>query len=163
MTVTVRDVARAAGVSQATAARVLGEYGYASDEARVRVHASATELGYTPNGVARALVSRATQTIGLVVGDIENPFFAAVARGLSDVVERQGYTVLLTNADEDPERERRAMLALRSRRVDGMVVVPAPGAGREAFLDWTAAGAARQSRARRGHRRGDGAQRSRRT
>jgi LacI family transcriptional regulator len=80
-------------------------------------------------------VSRATQTIGLVVGDIENPFFAAVARGLSDVVERQGYTVLLTNADEDPERERRAMLALRSRRVDGMVVVPAPGAGREAFLD----------------------------
>ena len=48
---------------------------------------------------------------------------------------RQGYTVLLTNADEDPERERRAMLALRSRRVDGMVVVPAPGAGREAFLD----------------------------
>ena len=73
--------------------------------------------------------------IGLVVGDIENPFFAAVARGLSDMVESQGYTVLLTNADEDPERERRAMLALRSRRVDGMVVVPAPGAGRDAFVE----------------------------
>jgi LacI family transcriptional regulator len=135
MAVTVRDVARVAGVSQATAARVLGEYGYASMDARRRVLDSAANLGYTPNGVARALVSRATHTVGLVVGDIDNPFFAAVARGLSDVVESQGYTLLLANADEDPERERRAMRALRSRRVDGLVVVPAPGAGRSSFQD----------------------------
>jgi LacI family transcriptional regulator len=135
MAVTVKDVARAAGVSQATAARVLGEYGYASDAARARVQESAAQLGYTPNGVARALVSQATQTVGLVVGDIDNPFFAAVARGLSDVVEGEGYTVLLANANEDPELERRAIRALRSRRVDGLVVVPAPGAEAGVFAD----------------------------
>jgi LacI family transcriptional regulator len=128
MTVTLKDVARAAGVSQATAARALGGYGYASEAARGRVQENARRLGYTPNGVARALVSKATLTVGLVVGDIENPFFAGVARGLSDVLEAAGYTVLLANADEDPERERKALRALRSRRVDGVAVVPASGA-----------------------------------
>ena len=128
MTVTIREVARAAGVSQATAARVLGGYGYASPTARERVGRSAASLGYTPNAIARALVARATMAVGLVVGDIQNPFFAGCARGLADVLEPAGYTVLLANADEDAERERSALEALRARRVDGLVVVPAPGA-----------------------------------
>ncbi|HEY3764292.1 MAG TPA: LacI family DNA-binding transcriptional regulator, partial [Gaiellales bacterium] len=128
MSVTIRDVARAAGVSTATAARALGGYGHASPAARRKVSESARALGYRPNAVARALVSRATTTVGLVVGDIENPFFAAAARGLSDVMDAHGYTVLLANADEDADRERRAVDALRARQVDGMVVVPAPGA-----------------------------------
>ena len=128
MTVTIREVARAAGVSQATAARVLGGYGYASPGARERVGRSAAHLGYTPNAVARALVARATMAVGLVVGDIQNPFFAGCARGLADVLEPAGYTVLLANADEDAGRERSALDALRARRVDGLVVVPAPGA-----------------------------------
>ena len=128
MTVTVRDVAQAAGVSQATAARALGGYGYASGSARERVLESARLLGYTPNAVARALVSNATMTVGVVVGDIDNPFFATAARGLTDVFDGHGYTVLLANADEDHEREGRVLDALRSRRVDGLVVVPAPGA-----------------------------------
>lgn len=124
MSVTIRDVARAAGVSQATAARALGGYGYASTATRRRVAEAASELGYRPNGVARALVSRATHTVGLVVGDIENPFFATAARGLADVLEPAGYTVLLANSDESAGRERRAVETLRDRRVDGMVVVP---------------------------------------
>ena len=127
MAVTIRDVARDAGVSQATAARALGGYGYASPAVRGRVRESASRLGYTPNGVARALVSRATHTVGLVVGDIENPFFAAAARCLSDVLEAAGYTVLLANADERADREALAVEALRRRRVDGLAVVPAPG------------------------------------
>ncbi len=127
MAVTIRDVAADAGVSQATAARALGGYGYASPTVRRRVGESARRLGYTPNGVARALVSRSTTTVGLIVGDVENPFFAAAARGLSDVMEAAGHTVLLANADEDPDREARAIETLRRRRVDGLVVVPAPG------------------------------------
>ena len=103
MTVTVREVAQAAGVSQATAARALGGYGYASGAARERVLESARLLGYTPNAVARALVSNATMTVGVVVGDIDNPFFATAARGLTDVFDGHGYTVLLANADEDHE------------------------------------------------------------
>jgi LacI family transcriptional regulator, galactose operon repressor len=140
MSVTIRDVARAAGVSTATAARALGGYGHASPAARRKVSESARELGYRPNVVARALVSRATTTVGLVVGDIENPFFAAAARGLADVMDAHGYTVLLANADEDAGRERRAVDALRARQVDGMVVVPAPGASPEHLAELVTAG-----------------------
>jgi LacI family transcriptional regulator len=140
MSVTIRDVARAAGVSTATAARALGGYGHASPAARRKVSESARQLGYRPNVVARALVSRATTTVGLVVGDIENPFFAAAARGLADVMDAHGYTVLLANADEDAGRERRAVDALRARQVDGMVVVPAPGASPEHLTELVTAG-----------------------
>jgi LacI family transcriptional regulator len=124
MAVTLPDVARLARVSQATAARALGGYGYVSARTRERVEAAAHTLGYVPNSVARALASGVTGVIGLVVGDIENPFFAAAARGLSDVVEARGYTVLLANSDEDEGRERAAVAALRARRVDGLVVTP---------------------------------------
>jgi LacI family transcriptional regulator len=140
MSVTIRDVARAAGVSTATAARVLGDYGHASPAARRKVSETARKLGYRPNAVARALVSRATTTVGLVVGDIENPFFASAARGLADVMDAHGYTVLLANADEDAGRERRAVEALRARQVDGMVVVPAPGASPEHLAELGSAG-----------------------
>jgi LacI family transcriptional regulator len=124
---TIRDVAREAGVSQATAARALAGYGYVSDATRRRVRIAALTIGYRPNAVARSLVSGATKTIGVVVGDIENPFFAGAARGIADVLERDGYTLLLANSDEDLGRERRAVEALRGRRVDGLAVVPSSG------------------------------------
>ena len=72
-------------------------------------------------------MSGATKTIGVVVGDIENPFFAGAARGIADVLERDGYTLLLANSDEDLGRERRAVEALHSRQVDGLAVVPQLG------------------------------------
>ena len=114
MAVTIHDVARLARVSQATAGRALGGYGYVGAQARARVEAAARTLGYVPNSVARALASGVSGVIGLVVGDIENPFFAAAARGLADVVEARGYTVLLANSDEDEEREQAAVAALRA-------------------------------------------------
>jgi LacI family transcriptional regulator len=125
--VTIRDVARRAGVSQATAARALGGYGHVSGAARRRVEAAADALSYVPNSVARALASGVTRAVGLVISDIENPFFAAAARGMSDVLEERGHTVLLTNSDEDLDRERTAIETLRSRRVDALVVVPCSG------------------------------------
>ena len=111
--------------------------------------------------MARALVSRATHTIGLVVGDIDNPFFAAAARGLSDVVDVARLHLLLANADEDPERERRAIRALGRGRVDGLVVVPAPGAGSQLVRGTPPL--VQLDRAVRGARRrcGDGAKRCR--
>ena len=124
---TIRDVAREAGVSQATAARALAGYGYVSAATRLRVHDAAATIGYRPNAVARSLVSGATRTIGVVVGDIENPFFAGAARGIADVLERAGYTLLLANSDEDLARERRAVEALHARQVDGLAVVPSSG------------------------------------
>jgi LacI family transcriptional regulator len=120
---TVRDVAERAGVSQATAARALGGYGSVSARARRRVTDAAAALHYQPNDVARALASGAKRTIGLIVADVENPFFATAARGLSDVIEEFGYTLLLANSDENIDRERRAIEVVRSR-VDGFVLSP---------------------------------------
>jgi LacI family transcriptional regulator len=124
MAVTIRDVGQLAGVSQATAARVLGGYGPASPTVRAKVEAAAERLGYVPNSVARALASGLTHAVGLVVGDIENPFFGAAARSMSDALEERGHTVLLTNSDEDVDRERRAVETLRARQVDALVVAP---------------------------------------
>src|SRR3954462_13390925 len=84
---TVREVALQAGVSQATAARALGGYGYVSPSTRTRVQEAAVSLGYRPNDVARALASGSSKTVGLIVGDVENAFFTSVARGLADAVE----------------------------------------------------------------------------
>ncbi|WP_022927889.1 LacI family DNA-binding transcriptional regulator [Patulibacter americanus] len=127
-TPTVNDVAREAGVSFATAARALGDYGYVSAKAKEKVEAAAAALGYRRNDVARALASGSTRTVGLVVGDIENPYFAAVSRGVADVLEPEGYTLLLANSDEDPEREARAIEAF-STRVDALVVAPSRSFG----------------------------------
>ena len=124
MGVTVKDVAKAAGVSQATAARALGGYGYVSPTARRLIEDAARSMGYRRHAVARALASNVTHTVGLVVSDIENPFFATAARALSDTLESEGYTILLANSDEDLEREERLVEAFRARRVDGLVVVP---------------------------------------
>jgi LacI family transcriptional regulator len=128
MAVTIRDVGAKAGVSQATAARALGGYGHVSASVRDRVQHAARELGYVPNSVARALASGMTHAVGLIVGDIENPFFSAVARGMSNVLEESGHTLLLANSDEDVDRERVAIEALRARQVDSLVVVPSSAA-----------------------------------
>lgn len=129
MAVTIRDVGELAKVSQATAARVLGGYGPASPAVRAKVEAAAEQLGYVPNSVARALASGVTHAVGLVVGDIENPFFGAAARSISDALEERGYTVLLTNSYEDLDRERRAVETLRARQVDALVVAPSANGG----------------------------------
>jgi LacI family transcriptional regulator len=131
---TVADVAKVAGVSFATAARALGGYGHVSAKARERVDAAAAELGYRRNDVARALASGATRSVGLVVGDIENPFFATVSRGVADILEPEGYTLLLANSDEDPAREARAIEALRTQ-VDGLLVAPAASSGPDRTKD----------------------------
>src|ERR1035437_7654889 len=88
--ITIRDVALGAGVSQATAARALGGYGYVGDAARQRVLSAARTLGYLPNNAARTLASGTSNIIGLVAGDIENSFFATAERGLAGGVEEFG-------------------------------------------------------------------------
>ena len=130
---TIRDVAERAGVSPMTASRALSGRGYASDGAREAVRVAADALGYRPNSVARALVQGATLSIGLVVSDVENPFFAGAARAIADQLENHGYTVLLTNSDENPAREERLVEALRNRQVDGLIVAPSEGTNRHLF------------------------------
>jgi LacI family transcriptional regulator len=120
--VTVADVARAAGVSKATAARVLGGYGTVSDKVRDIVLETAATLGYRPNELARSMTTGRSGTIGVVVGDIENPFFSSAVRGIADVARMAGFTVILTNSGEDIGAEKAAIRTLLAKRVDGLIV-----------------------------------------
>ena len=122
MTATITDVARLANVSTATVSRVLSGGGGARDETRDRVLVAARELGYRPSGVARSLRQRATRTLGLIVTDIENPFFPELVRTVEDAAREMGYAILLCNASDDPEREAGYLELLVDRWVDGVVI-----------------------------------------
>lgn len=123
--VTVADVAHKAGVSKATAARVLGGYGTVSERVREAVVAAAQALDYRPNELARSMTTGRSGTIGVVVGDIENPFFSLAVRGITDVARQAGFTVILINSGEDVDAEKAAIRTLLAKRVDGLIVSPA--------------------------------------
>ncbi len=119
-----RDVAQRAGVSIKTVSRVVNNQGEISEATRRRVLAAIADLDYRPSKVARALVTQRTDTIGLVLGDITNPFFPEVARGVLDAAEPQGYNVFLCNSDGDLQRETRILESLLDHGVDGVIIFP---------------------------------------
>ena len=122
--VTIIEVAERAGVSTATAGRVLGGYGYASEALRKRVHAAAAALDYRANHLAKGLITGRTQTIGVVTGDIESPFYASAVRGIGDVARSRGFGVVVTNSDENGQLERDSVQLLLEKQVDGLIVSP---------------------------------------
>lgn len=117
------DVARAADVSIATVSRVVNGTGKVGTEIRQRVQTACAKIGYVPNGAARALSSRRTNAIGAVVPAIENSGFAAAIAALQKRIEQAGYTLLLANSGYDQEAELRAVTALLTQGVDGLVLV----------------------------------------
>jgi LacI family transcriptional regulator len=137
---TVPDVARAAGVSTATAARALGGYGSVRPSTRARVLATAEQLGYRPNSLARSMITGSTRTLGIVMSDIENPFFRRTLRGIADAARGRGFEVLLANTDEELDKEQMAVNGMAQRRVDGLVVCPADGGDRSHLSDVVSAG-----------------------
>ena len=118
------DVARQAGVSKAQAARALGGYGAVSEEVQIRVTQAAETLGYRPNELARSMNTGRSNTIGVIVGDIENPHFGLALRGMADVARQAGFHLLLSNSDETVEEEREAVRVMLDKRVDGIIVAP---------------------------------------
>jgi len=134
MASTIVDVARRAHVSTATVSRVLAGLGHARPETRERILAAARELDYTPSAVARSLKRRTTQTLGLIVTDIENPFFPQLVRAVEDAARAEGYAILLCNANDDPEREAGYLELLVERRVDGLIIAASSLGGRH--LEW---------------------------
>ena len=125
--VTINEVAALAGVSKSTTSRVLGGYGVASQEARERVELAAEELGYRPNSLARAMITGKTYTLGVVLADIENDYFARLARGAGDAARAAGFEIVLVNTDEDVVTERAAIRVLLDKQVDGLVIASASG------------------------------------
>jgi len=122
MTATIADVATRAGVSTATVSRVLAGVGRARPETQARVLEAARALDYRPSEVARSLKRRSTQTLGLIITDIENPYFPQLVRAVEDAARASGYSVLLCNAADDPEREASYLELLADRRVDGLII-----------------------------------------
>lgn len=123
---TLRDVAKAAGVSPMTASRVLRDAPVVSEATRKKVLEAVNALGYRRNELARNLrLGRTSGLIGLVVTNLANPFYSQVALGVEAAAEEAGFKVVLGNTGEDVQRERRLVEELLARRVDGMIVVPA--------------------------------------
>ncbi len=120
----IKEVAAHAGVSVATVSRVLNHNPNVSDEARTKVLSAVETLRYRPNAVARSLRTEATRTLGLIVGDIVNPFFGVLARAAEDEARAAGYTVVIGNADERPERQDHYVRTLLEQRVDGLLICP---------------------------------------
>jgi LacI family transcriptional regulator len=125
--VTLKDVARRAGVHPATASRALNPETrlLVSEATAGRVLAAAGELGYRPNAVARSLRTRRSHTVGVLIPDLNNPLFPPIVRGLSDRLETYGYVALIGNTDGDDARERRVFEQMRARHVDGYVLATA--------------------------------------
>ncbi|HET8599934.1 MAG TPA: LacI family DNA-binding transcriptional regulator [Segeticoccus sp.] len=118
------DVANRAGVSAATVSRALNNVGTVDPALAERVRAAAAELGYRPNGVARNLRRQRTDVWALIISDIENPFFTAVARGVEDIARERGFSVLLCNADEDKHKEDRYLQVAEQEQVAGVIISP---------------------------------------
>jgi DNA-binding LacI/PurR family transcriptional regulator len=122
MRVSIKDIAQAAGVSHSTVSRALSDSPLVSDETKARVQHLAQEMGYSPNTLARSLVTRQTHTVGVVVTTIADPFIAEVVQGIEATAHDHGYTVVLCNSGAEPEREIAAVEMLGSKRVDGVIV-----------------------------------------
>ena len=124
MRVTLHDVARAAGVTPSTVSYALTQKGTLSAATRARIIQCAQDLGYRPNLVARGLVTQQTRTIGLLVGDIANPFYGTATQAVERAAYRAGYRVFFGNTDRDDELGRSLLDDLVARRVDGIIAMP---------------------------------------
>ncbi|HZF92117.1 LacI family DNA-binding transcriptional regulator [Streptomyces sp.] len=121
---TMADVARSAGVSVATVSHVLNGTRPVLPHTRQAVLDAIDELGYTPNTLARSLVTSRTRSIGLAVSAISNPYFTEILQGVEAAALEHGYGLLIADPHDDPRHERKVVQLLHERRVDGMIVAP---------------------------------------
>jgi LacI family transcriptional regulator, repressor for deo operon, udp, cdd, tsx, nupC, and nupG len=120
--ISIKDIARAAGVSHSTVSRALGDSSLVSAETKAHIQRLAHDMGYSPDAQARSLVMGRTRTIGVVVTTIADPFIAEIVQAIESTAHDHGYTVILVSSNAEPDREIKAVEMLRSKRVDGVIV-----------------------------------------
>jgi LacI family transcriptional regulator/LacI family repressor for deo operon, udp, cdd, tsx, nupC, and nupG len=120
--ISIEDIAQAAGVSHSTVSRALHDSSLISVDVRERIQQLARQMGYTPNAIARSLQTQRTNTIGLVVTSIDDPFFGDIVKGVEEVTQDAKLSVVLSTSHNDPEREMSIIETLHQRRVDGILV-----------------------------------------
>lgn len=124
---TIKDVAALAGISYTTVSHVVNRTRPVSPQVQRKVEAAIQQLGYVPSAVARSLKAQATSTIGLLIPNGINPYFAELARGIEDYCERKGFCVILCNSDDDPVKQGNYLRVLLEKRVDGLIVASVGG------------------------------------
>jgi LacI family transcriptional regulator len=136
---TIKDVAQRANVSPTTVSYVINGNRYVRPATEERIRAAIKELDFQPDSVARSLRAKRTLTVGMIVSDITNPYYADIVRGAQDVLNNRHYSLILTNTDEAPDRELETLALLRQKKVDGLIAVNT-GANAEAFYQAANAG-----------------------
>jgi len=122
--VTIKEVAKLAGVSTTTVSYVINKSRFVSEQTRAKVLKAIEELDYRPNIVARSLRERKTGTVGLIICDLRNPFFSEVLQGIETYLGKKKYSLIVTNTDYDNDKERESIDMFYSKQVDGVIVVP---------------------------------------
>ena len=122
---TMRDVANKAGVSTATVSHVINRTRFVREETRQSVLQAIADLGYRPSSVARSLTTKRTQTVGVLLSSVSNPFFAEVLCGIEDTLMPEGYSIVICNTGETFEREAHHLDVLLRQRVDGIIAAAA--------------------------------------
>lgn len=123
--ITIRDVAKEAGVSPSTVSRVLTKSAYVAEDKEQRVLDAIKKLNFKPNVVARSLRLKNSRIVGLLIPDITNPFFPEVAKGVEDAANKNGYNIMLCNTENDIKKEKNYVEVLKGRQVDGLIIARA--------------------------------------
>ena len=123
--VNIQDIAREAGVGKATVSRVINGKGYVSRETAEKVRSVMQHYHYQPSALARSLSRRESDAIGLIIPEANNPFFSGLLTGVSEVMDKCGYTLILRTSGNSKDRDYKALDAMRYQRVKGLVYVPA--------------------------------------
>ena len=124
MRVTIKDVAKRTSLSPSTVSRALNSSGYVSEETRRRVEEAVLELGYQPNWMARGLKGKPSHLIGLIIPDIFNVYYTAIAQSVTDALRAQNYELILCVSNEDCETDLNYLRVLRDKQVDGIIYAP---------------------------------------
>lgn len=130
MAVTVKDVAKAAGVSAATVSRVINNDPRISDDTKEKVLSCIKSLDYKINSIARSLKTNKTYTVGFISPEIPNDFFMSIAKGVEDELRKHGYNMIICNSNESIEQEQDRIRLLCEKCVDGIVIIPATAEGK---------------------------------
>lgn len=125
MGVTIKDIAKACGVSKTTVSRYLNQSGYVSEEVTNKIKMKVEELNYIPSQTARNLSNQSSNVIGVVIPEVSNPFFAEIFKGISSIADSNNFNLLYCDTDNDPVKELKNLSMLRTYNVAGLIITPA--------------------------------------
>ena len=126
MAVTIKDIAKRAGVSHTTVSRALHGNALISDETGRRICKLAAEMGYQPSAAARSLKTHRSQVLGVIVSSLDDPFFSEILQGIEDCAQEGGYNLFIAASQHDPQREQKIVRTLMEHRVDGVIICSTP-------------------------------------